>query len=350
MDRDIKVVVADRVATSPTDAVIVCGNSDYTILFQFDDEWEGVEAKTARFKYSAFAGPKQHIDVPFTGDAVQVPMLTNAHKVEVGVYAGNLKTSTGARIHCLPSIRCGSGAEVEPNPDKYDALMDLIKGGGLNGQSAYEAAKAGGYEGTEEEFQKALADIASGDTGGGIVEETDPTVHDWAKKPEKPEYNASEIAYQNETLGDEVKDLQTGLDTAVDYVITKIPEIEKKVDSLPKERPTAQTEGLDWQGLCSVNSNTLYIHDMWGLATEIPLGTQIKAIEIKPEGHDEWTDLSAMHEVDSIPYCVNMTKAFMDSEGTVCFALVAFPVGTNFLYQALESFQSGLIRITYYTD
>lgn len=126
MDRDIKVVVEDRVATAVGDPVIICGNSDYTVTFTFDDEWAGIEAKTARFKYSAYAGPKHHIDVPFTGNAVKVPMLTNAHKVEVGVYAGNLTTTTGAPIHCLPSIRCGAGEKIEPSPDKYDELMELI--------------------------------------------------------------------------------------------------------------------------------------------------------------------------------------------------------------------------------
>lgn len=130
MDREIKVEVRDKVATAPPDAVIVCGNSDYTILFQFDEEWDGLEVKTARFKYSTYAGPKQHIDVPFKGNMVEVPILTNAHKVEVGVYAGNLTTTTGAHIRCLPSIRCGAGEKVEPSPDKYDALMELIKGGG----------------------------------------------------------------------------------------------------------------------------------------------------------------------------------------------------------------------------
>lgn len=150
MDRDIKVVVKDKVATAPTDAVIVCGNSDYTIIFQFDDEWDGLEAKTARFKYSAYAGPKQHIDVPFTGNVVEVPILTDVHKVEVGVYAGNLTTTTGAPIRCLPCIRCGAGEKVEPNPDKYDELMELLtkilKGGGAGLTEEQAAALAANTE------------------------------------------------------------------------------------------------------------------------------------------------------------------------------------------------------------
>lgn len=129
MDRDIKVVVRDKVAKAVGDPAIICDNSDYTITFSFDDEWAGVEVKTARFKYSEYAGAKHHIDVPFRGNTVEVPVLTNTHKVKVGVYAGNLTTTTGAPIRCLPSIRCGSGKKVEPDPDKYDLLMQLIKNG-----------------------------------------------------------------------------------------------------------------------------------------------------------------------------------------------------------------------------
>lgn len=125
MDRDIKVVVADRVATTVGDPEIICGNSDYTITFAFDDEWAGVEAKTAVFKYLTADGMERQ-EQPFLGDVVEVPILTNTREVEVGVYAGNLTTTTGAPIRCLPCIRCGAGEKVEPSPDKYDELMELI--------------------------------------------------------------------------------------------------------------------------------------------------------------------------------------------------------------------------------
>lgn len=61
----------------------------------------------------------------------------------------------------------------------------------LNGKSAYETAVEGGFEGTEEEFAEILANGAGG--GGGVIEETDPTVPDWAKQPTKPTYTASEV-------------------------------------------------------------------------------------------------------------------------------------------------------------
>lgn len=128
MDRNIKVTIEDRVATAEGDPSVICGNSVYTVTFTFDDEWEDFEVKTARFKYLTSEGVR-HVDQPFTGDTVDAPVLFDTREVEVGVYAGDLTTTTGATIRCTPSIRCGAGEEVEPEPDKYDALMDLIKNG-----------------------------------------------------------------------------------------------------------------------------------------------------------------------------------------------------------------------------
>lgn len=65
---------------------------------------------------------------------------------------------------------------------------------GRDGKSAYEYAKEKGYDGTEEEFAEMLANAGSGG-GGGIIEETDPTVPSWAKQPQKPKYDATEITF-----------------------------------------------------------------------------------------------------------------------------------------------------------
>lgn len=129
MDKNIKVHIKDRVAVAEGDPVIICGNSDYTVTFTFDEEWGNAYAKTARFNFRTFDGPA-HIDQPFTGDTVEVPELSNVREVEVGVFVGDLNTTTGASIRCKPCIRCGSGAPKDPTPDVYDKIMELIKRGG----------------------------------------------------------------------------------------------------------------------------------------------------------------------------------------------------------------------------
>lgn len=132
MEKNIKVHIKDRVAVAEGDPVIICGNSDYTVTFIFDEEWGQAFAKTARFKFNTAEGPG-HIDQPFTGDTVEVPELSNIREVEVGVFVGDLKTTTGAPVRCKPCVRCGSGAPKDPAPDVYDEIMELINKGGGGG-------------------------------------------------------------------------------------------------------------------------------------------------------------------------------------------------------------------------
>lgn len=63
-------------------------------------------------------------------------------------------------------------------------------GRGLNGKSAYEYAKEGGYTGTEEEFAAKLA-------AEYLTSESDPTVPSWAKQTSKPSYTKSEVGLGN---------------------------------------------------------------------------------------------------------------------------------------------------------
>jgi hypothetical protein len=121
---DIKEKVA-RVIGTP---VIVCGNSDYTIRFTFDAEWLDKVVKTARFVWVK-NGETQYEEVPFTDSTVAVPKLSNITAVQVGVYAGELQTTTPARVPCVRSILCGGGEQhPEPPADVYTQLLKLLEG------------------------------------------------------------------------------------------------------------------------------------------------------------------------------------------------------------------------------
>ena len=123
--KNVAVTVQNKRAT-PDGSVIVCGNSDYTITFAFDDEWTDYGVKTARFVYRA-GGNAEHIDVVFDGDTVQVPVLRQTRYVLVGVFAGNLHTTTPARIPCALSVCDYSGGRAEAPPDEvYDKIMEEV--------------------------------------------------------------------------------------------------------------------------------------------------------------------------------------------------------------------------------
>lgn len=106
--------------------VIVCGNSGYTIQFTFDEEWANEALKTARFVYTK-AGAVGYQDIVFGGSVVPVPVLSDVREVYVGVYAGELQTTTPARIPCERSILCGTSVEhEEPDPDVYNQILEAV--------------------------------------------------------------------------------------------------------------------------------------------------------------------------------------------------------------------------------
>lgn len=148
---------------------IVCGNDSYIINFTFDEEWTGQEYKTARFVYVQ-DGEVKYTDVVFTGTLVEVPPLLNTREVMVGVYAGDLQTSTPARIPCEPSIRCGTGAPEDPTPSQYDQIMELLNAGGSGGGGGESFAVQYIQQSlTEEQKEQARQNLGGVLTGADIA-------------------------------------------------------------------------------------------------------------------------------------------------------------------------------------
>lgn len=107
--------VVDKIATfQKRGGRIVCGNSDYQIKFSFDREWDDYPEKTVRFIWGG-----HYTDVDITGDVCPVPILHDTAEVEVGVYAGELKTTTSAFIGCDRSILCEFAKPSEENDRNY---------------------------------------------------------------------------------------------------------------------------------------------------------------------------------------------------------------------------------------
>ncbi|MDY3993550.1 MAG: hypothetical protein SOY66_08430 [Evtepia sp.] len=168
---DINITVRDKIAIGDRSR-IVCGNSDYTAIFDFDAEWDPYDTKTARFVYAEHSG--QYVDVVFTGTECPVPVLRDVIGVTVGVFAGDLHTTTPAWFECDKSILCGGGIPAAPVDDVYNQIMDR-----LNKLGKPDA----------EAIASAVADYIAGNP----IEEKDPTVPAWAKAETKPGYTAGEV-------------------------------------------------------------------------------------------------------------------------------------------------------------
>lgn len=118
-------VESDPITGKPP--VIVCGNTDYQIQFTFDKEWDSFTAKTALFVWRQ-DGQLQTCEAPFNGDTVSVPMLQEAFYVHVGVFAGELHTTTSAKIECEYSVKCDAkGAKVVYPPEVTQAVLCIAQ-------------------------------------------------------------------------------------------------------------------------------------------------------------------------------------------------------------------------------
>lgn len=120
---NINITVREKIAHTISDTCIVCGNSDYVAIFDFDAEWDAYETKTARFIWGG-----TFTDVPFTGNECPVPVIPDAVSVLVGVYAGELHTTTAAAVGVRRSILGGSETEAEVSHEIKDAFGKMLAG------------------------------------------------------------------------------------------------------------------------------------------------------------------------------------------------------------------------------
>lgn len=122
MDKTFVISVKSKRAKNLSKIKYVCGNTDYRVAFDLDEDWEGIEAKTARFR----ASDGTVIDTPFTGSTCTFPKIMDAYRVDVGVFAGNLKTTTNAVVECERSALSSDGPPPDPVPDVYAQIMELL--------------------------------------------------------------------------------------------------------------------------------------------------------------------------------------------------------------------------------
>lgn len=119
--RQINVAVRNRVADYIGGERYVCGNNDYAIVFDFDTEWAAYETKTARFVTG-----RRYLDVVFNCDVCPVPVLNNVTMFKVGVFAGDIRTTTSAQVPALKSILDNGGTPLPPPTDVYAQIMEQL--------------------------------------------------------------------------------------------------------------------------------------------------------------------------------------------------------------------------------
>ena len=123
---EITVRVQDKIAQAEGSPLLVCGNSDYTVRFLTDGEWGAFPVRTARFSYVS-GSALLYQDVLLDGDVCAVPVLRDTYEVSVGLYAGDIRTTTPARIPCARCVTDGMLPHPAPAPDVYEQLLTYFE-------------------------------------------------------------------------------------------------------------------------------------------------------------------------------------------------------------------------------
>lgn len=192
----INITVKNKIATAKK-TTIICDNTDYTVRFTFDAEWTDLTAKTMRVVF----GDGSYEEVVFTGTEATLPKAQKQRFLMVGVFSGNLHTTTPAWFPCEYSIK-SSGAEHDPpSEDVYDQIIDLI-----NTHFTTEVVANPTLAGTEATLTGLEVNGIKYAAGGGWVNEAENVTH----KPIGPD-DTCEIRLFSQVLDENNKLFQFSL-------------------------------------------------------------------------------------------------------------------------------------------
>lgn len=151
----VQITVRDKVARTTGSPEIVCGNSDYVAVFDFDTEWESYPAKTLRTVWRENdTGRIVHADTLFTGYSVPIPPVWRTNQVLIGVYAGDIRTTTPARVPCAGCITDSAPQHSDPDDALYRQLLaylkEIVDGGGSKPENVVLSVNGIPFEGVPE--------------------------------------------------------------------------------------------------------------------------------------------------------------------------------------------------------
>lgn len=140
----IDIIIRNKTASAVNPPCIVCGNSDYNVKFNFDDEWQAHNNKIGVFAYNR-CGEWQSEKVLFEGDTCPVPALHGVRSVWIGVTAGDVRTSTPADVPCRMGATDFSDTDEPPSADVWGQILAKLD----ELQTEIDEIKAGGVGGTD---------------------------------------------------------------------------------------------------------------------------------------------------------------------------------------------------------
>lgn len=117
---------------------VVCDNSDYTVVWQLDEEWAQFESRTMQVNYKDGTYER----VLFTGNSCTIPAIPVPGPVHVGLFAGDIHTTRPARLLAVRSATTDCGEERDPMSNGYAQAIKALDGKLDKNQGADNAGKA----------------------------------------------------------------------------------------------------------------------------------------------------------------------------------------------------------------
>lgn len=120
---EMTVTVRDKYAQVQGNPEIVCGNSDYTVTFDFDAEWDG--EPTARIRYLRDGLPVE-ANIPIADGVCELPAVYGTDELCIGAYTDTVQTSTPAVIPCVMCVTDIPGKPQTEHRDVYNEMMEVL--------------------------------------------------------------------------------------------------------------------------------------------------------------------------------------------------------------------------------
>ena len=292
---------------------IVCGNGDYSVLFSFDTEWDGVPDKVARFVWNG-----QYFDSPIDENGVAlVPVIRGAAYVLVGVYSETLFTTTSASIPCSPSILCVSD---QPDPG--------------HGQSYSEQAKAAAAQ-ADEAAQRA-EDAAQRVEGASVsLEGIDTKLQEIDDKQQQTTEELQQLAEQHQQTAQELQTLSEEAAAALQGITEQQQQTAQGLQEITEQhQQTAEAQQQTAQGLQQLSANAAQaltqvnaklqetdgklgeIEEQLGQAEPVPTAIDLTALETEGKIVETYANGSTKTSVMEFDADGNPTK-ITDGDGNV---------------------------------
>lgn len=140
----IQVIITGKMAIPVEGPIVVCGNSDYSVKFYFDSEWDSSGQKIIAIDYRQ-RGHLRRWEGELDGDTIELPTFHETDALSINILSESVETDVPAIIPCAKCATDWFDSPAEERHDVYCEIMEMLANHGAPIVLEYELADADGY-------------------------------------------------------------------------------------------------------------------------------------------------------------------------------------------------------------